>query len=58
MAKHERLDPALAKIVEALADIMVDRDIAQARGSLSRCEQFCTPATPATFRTPDPRQIN
>ncbi|MEJ7933626.1 hypothetical protein WG907_05045 [Sphingobium sp. AN558] len=35
MGKHKKLDPALAQIVEALADIMVDRDFASAHAGLS-----------------------
>lgn len=32
MGQHRPLDPAIARIVEALADLMVDRDIARLRG--------------------------
>lgn len=35
MGKHQTLDPALAQIVEALADLMVDRDFANARAGLT-----------------------
>lgn len=31
MGQHRPLDPAVARIVEALADLMVDRDIARLR---------------------------
>lgn len=31
MGQHRPLDPAIARIVEALADLMVDRDIARLR---------------------------
>lgn len=31
MGLHRPLDPAVARIVEALADLMVDRDIARLR---------------------------
>jgi len=31
MGQHRPLDPAVARIVEALADLMVDRDIARMR---------------------------
>jgi hypothetical protein len=38
MATARPLDPAVARIVEALADLMVDRDIARMRSA--------TPAAP------------
>jgi len=33
MRQTRPLDPAIARIVEALADLMVDRDIARMRGA-------------------------
>lgn len=33
MGQHRPLDPAIARIVEALADLMVDRDIARLRAA-------------------------
>lgn len=33
MGQNRPLDPAVARIVEALADLMVDRDIARLRGA-------------------------
>ena len=33
MGQHRHLDPAVARIVEALADLMVDRDIARLRAA-------------------------
>lgn len=33
MGQNRTLDPAIARIVEALADLMVDRDIARLRGA-------------------------
>lgn len=40
MGQHRPLDPAIARIVEALADLMVDRDIARMRTAMP------TPAAP------------
>lgn len=40
MGQHRPLDPAVARIVEALADLMVDRDIARLRAPMP------TPAAP------------
>lgn len=40
MASSSTLDPAVARIVEALADLMVDRDIARMRAAIA------TPAAP------------
>ena len=34
MGQHRPLDPAVARIVEALADLMVDRDIARLRAAM------------------------
>jgi hypothetical protein len=34
MGQHRPLDPAIARIVEALADLMVDRDIARLRATV------------------------
>ncbi|MGW8202610.1 hypothetical protein [Sphingomonas sp. VDB2] len=34
MAKSRPLDPAVARIVEALADLMVDRDITRLRAAM------------------------
>jgi hypothetical protein len=34
MGLHCPLDPAVARIVEALADLMVDRDIARLRATI------------------------
>ncbi|MEO7469899.1 MAG: hypothetical protein ABIV36_23075 [Sphingobium limneticum] len=33
MGQHRPLDPAVARIVEALADLMVDRDITRLRAA-------------------------
>ena len=33
MGQHRPLDPAVARIVEALADLMVDRDITRLRAT-------------------------
>jgi len=33
MGQHSPLDPAIARIVEALADLMVDRDLARLRAA-------------------------
>lgn len=33
MGQHRPLDPAVVRIVEALADLMVDRDIARLRAA-------------------------
>lgn len=34
MGQHRPLDPAVARIVEALADLMVDRDITRLRAAM------------------------
>ncbi|MES2173264.1 MAG: hypothetical protein V4523_04880 [Pseudomonadota bacterium] len=34
MGQHRPLDPAVARIVEALADLMVDRDISRLRAAM------------------------
>lgn len=43
MASPSTLDPAVARIVEALADLMVDRDVARLRAAM--------PAPPAARST-------
>ncbi|WP_312312339.1 hypothetical protein [Sphingobium yanoikuyae] len=45
MGQHRPLDPAIARIVEALADLMVDRDIARLRATVP----LPVPSRPATI---------
>lgn len=35
MGKYQRIDPALARVVEALADLAVDRDLRLQRAGVS-----------------------
>lgn len=44
MASPRTLDPAVARIVEALADLMVDRDIARLRAVAPMPMPMPTPA--------------
>lgn len=47
MGQHRPLDPAVARIVEALADLMVDRDISRLRAAMP------APAAPRAATTID-----
>lgn len=52
MGQHQRIDPALARVVEALADLMAERDLRAARTGLTHAHDhlrpiFQRPAEPA-----------
>lgn len=43
MGKYHRIDPALARVVEALADLMAERDVRQLQAGLNRADNHLRP---------------
>lgn len=51
MGSHQRIDPGLARVVEALADLMAERDVRLLRGGLNRAND---PVRPLFERPSEP----
>lgn len=43
MGRYQRIDPALARVVEALADLMAERDARQLRSGLNNAHDSVRP---------------
>jgi len=52
MGQERRIDPALARVVEALADLMVDRDLARLRAELNGAHHSLRPLFERTAEPP------